>query len=103
MATYRAACERWPGTVITLRQGARVVEDNRRTHVASLPDEGRQRAVKREAEEQGGGNGGAKGSSPATEGARARGSGACRSAQAHSLRPFEQQREVVLTWVKGAK
>jgi hypothetical protein len=26
MATYRAACERWPGTVITLRQGARVIE-----------------------------------------------------------------------------
>jgi hypothetical protein len=26
MATYRAACERWPGTVITLSQGARVIE-----------------------------------------------------------------------------
>jgi hypothetical protein len=26
MATYRAACERWPGTAITLRQGARVIE-----------------------------------------------------------------------------
>src|SRR5262245_48264634 len=26
MATYRAACERWPGTVITLRQGAQVIE-----------------------------------------------------------------------------
>jgi hypothetical protein len=24
LATYRAACERWPGTPITLRQGARV-------------------------------------------------------------------------------
>jgi hypothetical protein len=23
LATYRAACERWPGTPITLRQGAR--------------------------------------------------------------------------------
>jgi len=30
-ATYRAACERWPGTPITLRQGARVIEDSRRT------------------------------------------------------------------------
>jgi hypothetical protein len=26
MATYRAACDRWPGTVITLRQGAQVIE-----------------------------------------------------------------------------
>jgi hypothetical protein len=26
LATYRAACERWPGTPITLRQGARVIE-----------------------------------------------------------------------------
>jgi hypothetical protein len=26
MATYRAACARWPGTAITLRQGARVIE-----------------------------------------------------------------------------
>jgi hypothetical protein len=26
MATYRAACERWPGTAIILRQGARVIE-----------------------------------------------------------------------------
>ena len=24
LATYHAACERWPGTPITLRQGARV-------------------------------------------------------------------------------
>jgi hypothetical protein len=30
LATYRAACERWPGTPITLRQGARVIEDSRR-------------------------------------------------------------------------
>jgi len=29
LATYRAACERWPGTPITLRQGARVIEDSR--------------------------------------------------------------------------
>jgi hypothetical protein len=26
LATYRAACERWPSTPITLRQGSRVVE-----------------------------------------------------------------------------
>jgi hypothetical protein len=25
MTTYRAACQRWPGTVITLRQGAQVI------------------------------------------------------------------------------
>jgi hypothetical protein len=31
-ATYRAACQRWPGTVITLRQGAKVIEDNRQVH-----------------------------------------------------------------------
>jgi hypothetical protein len=30
LATYRAACERWPRTPITLRQGARVIEDSRR-------------------------------------------------------------------------
>ena len=30
MATYRAAIERWPNTLITLRQGARVIEDSRR-------------------------------------------------------------------------
>jgi hypothetical protein len=30
LATYHAACERWPGTPITLRQGARVIEDSRR-------------------------------------------------------------------------
>ena len=29
--TFRAACERWPDTVIKLRQGARVVEDSRRS------------------------------------------------------------------------
>jgi hypothetical protein len=27
-AAYRAACERWPNARITLRQGARVVEDS---------------------------------------------------------------------------
>jgi len=25
LATYHAACKRWPGTPITLRQGARVI------------------------------------------------------------------------------
>jgi len=35
LATYRAACERWPGTSITLRQGARVIEDSRRLRVVS--------------------------------------------------------------------
>ena len=30
MATYLAACQRWPGTPITLRQGTRVIEDSRR-------------------------------------------------------------------------
>ena len=29
-ATYLAACNRWPGAPITLRQGTRVIEDNRR-------------------------------------------------------------------------
>jgi hypothetical protein len=29
LATFRAACERWPGAPITLRQGARVIEDSR--------------------------------------------------------------------------
>jgi hypothetical protein len=28
--SYRAACQRWSGTPITLRQGARVIEDSRR-------------------------------------------------------------------------
>ena len=27
MATYRAACLRWPGAAITIRQGARILED----------------------------------------------------------------------------
>ena len=35
LATYRAACERWPGIPITLRQGARVIEDSRRLRVVS--------------------------------------------------------------------
>ena len=37
LATYRAACERWPGTPITLRHGARVIEDSRRTRVKESP------------------------------------------------------------------
>ena len=35
LATYRAKCERWPGTPVTLRQGARVIEDSRRLRVVS--------------------------------------------------------------------
>ena len=43
MATYKAACERWPKAAITLRQGARVIEDSRRTRIAARwPDTGRQ-------------------------------------------------------------
>jgi hypothetical protein len=33
LVTYRAACQRWPGIPITLRQGARVIEDSRRLRV----------------------------------------------------------------------
>jgi hypothetical protein len=40
--TYRAAVERWPGAPITLRQGARIIEDSRRTRFASWADKGRQ-------------------------------------------------------------
>ena len=35
LATYGGACERWPGTPITLRQGVRVIEDSRRLRVVS--------------------------------------------------------------------
>jgi hypothetical protein len=35
LATYRAARERWLGMSITLRQGARVIEDSRRLRVVS--------------------------------------------------------------------
>ena len=35
LVTYRAACQRWPGIPITLRQGARVIEDSRRLRVVS--------------------------------------------------------------------
>jgi hypothetical protein len=41
LATFRAACERWPGVPITLRQGARVIEDSRRLRLA-WSDTGRQ-------------------------------------------------------------
>src|SRR5215470_20062896 len=41
VATFRAACERWPGTPITLRQGARVIEDSRRLRMA-WSDKGRE-------------------------------------------------------------
>ena len=34
MATYEAACKRWPGDPIMLRQGARVVEDSRKSRLA---------------------------------------------------------------------
>ena len=33
-ATFEAACKRWPGETITLRQGARVVEDSRKVGFA---------------------------------------------------------------------
>ena len=33
LATFLAACQRWPGTPITLRPGARVIEDSRRLRV----------------------------------------------------------------------
>ena len=41
LATYKAACERWPKAAITLRQGARVIEDSRRTRLV-WSDKGRQ-------------------------------------------------------------
>jgi hypothetical protein len=42
LATYKAACGRWPRAAITLRQGARVIEDSRRMRVADKwPDAGR--------------------------------------------------------------
>jgi hypothetical protein len=33
LATYRAACQRWPGIPVTLRRGAQVIEDSRRLRV----------------------------------------------------------------------
>jgi hypothetical protein len=34
LTTFRAACERWSGIPITLRQGSRVLEDSRRLRMA---------------------------------------------------------------------
>jgi hypothetical protein len=34
LATFLATCQRWPGTPVTLRQGARVIEDSRRLRMA---------------------------------------------------------------------
>jgi hypothetical protein len=34
MATYEAACKRWPNEPIMLRQGARVIHDSRKTRLA---------------------------------------------------------------------
>jgi len=34
LATFHAACKRWPGIPITLPQGARVIEDSRRLRMA---------------------------------------------------------------------
>jgi hypothetical protein len=39
-ATFRTACERWPGAPITLRQGARVIEDSRHTRLAAWTEPG---------------------------------------------------------------
>jgi hypothetical protein len=33
-ATFDAACKRWPGECITLRQGIRIIEDSRQNRVA---------------------------------------------------------------------
>jgi len=33
-ATFEAACKRWPGETITLRQGSRVIEDSRKVGFA---------------------------------------------------------------------
>ena len=33
MATYLAACQRWPNAPITLRQGARIIENSRQTRL----------------------------------------------------------------------
>jgi hypothetical protein len=41
---YRSAVRRWPGGVITLRQGARVIKDSPGTRMASRSDKGRKGA-----------------------------------------------------------
>ena len=33
-ATYEAACKRWPGERVTLRQRIRIIEDSRQNRVA---------------------------------------------------------------------
>jgi hypothetical protein len=33
LATFHASCQRWPGIPVTLRQGARVIEDSRRLRI----------------------------------------------------------------------
>jgi hypothetical protein len=40
----RSAVRRWPGGVITLRQGARVIKDSPETRMASRSDKGRKGA-----------------------------------------------------------
>jgi len=45
LATYPAACERWLGAPITVRQGARVIEDSRRLRLA-WSDKGREGGVR---------------------------------------------------------
>jgi transposase len=35
-ATYEAACKRWPGERITVRQETRVIEDSRKARVTRL-------------------------------------------------------------------
>ena len=34
MAAYEAACRHWPGETITLRQGAKIIEDSRKEGMA---------------------------------------------------------------------
>ena len=36
LATYYAARKRWPKAAMTLRQGAHVIEDSRRSRIATL-------------------------------------------------------------------
>jgi hypothetical protein len=36
LATYQAACKRWPGAAITLRQGGHIIEDNQRSRLGTL-------------------------------------------------------------------
>ena len=36
LATYHAACKRWPGAAITLRQGTHIIEDNQRSRLRIL-------------------------------------------------------------------